>query len=83
MSGYYTGKIKVISHSNMMCFPAHPITLEPLACGTYDPYALTDPDTDPVQTMSYNEWSRKHHNIVMEKMRKERAEMNKYWSGVK
>ena len=79
MNGYYAGKIKVICHDDLMCFPAHPTTLEPLACGTYDPYALADPDPEPVKTMGFNEWAREHDKIREESMRKERAEMTKYW----
>lgn len=54
--GYYTGKIKVIG-SDRMCFPVDPKTLEALACSIYDAYAYTDPDTDPVETISFGEWT--------------------------
>lgn len=36
-----------------------PETLDPLACSSYDPYALTDPDPCPVETISSSEWNRR------------------------
>lgn len=52
---YYAGKIKVICEDNM-CFAAHPVTLEPLSCSTYDLYAWSDPDPDPIETLHFLEW---------------------------
>jgi hypothetical protein len=52
---YWQGRIKVVGN-DMICFPAHPQTLEPLACGTYDPHAWSDPDPEPVETITINEW---------------------------
>jgi hypothetical protein len=56
MSGYYKDRVKVIG-ANLMCFPARPGDLEPLACSTYDPYALADPDPEPIETISVAEWN--------------------------
>lgn len=55
MNGYYVGKVKVVG-DDLMCFPARPGTFEPLACGCYDPYARSDPDPEPVETISIGEW---------------------------
>ena len=55
MSGYYVGKVKVVG-DDLMCFPARADDLEPLACGCYDPYAWSDPDQDPVETIDIGEW---------------------------
>ena len=55
MQGYYAGKIKVVC-ADMMCFPVDPQTLEALACSSYDPYAISDPDPEPVETIGYFEW---------------------------
>jgi hypothetical protein len=52
---YYAGKVKVVGN-DLMCFPADPETLAPLACSTYDPYALTDRELGPVETISFGEW---------------------------
>ena len=53
--GYYTGKIKVIG-TDFMCFPVNPKTLEAISVGYYDPYAICDPDPDPIETIDYSEW---------------------------
>jgi hypothetical protein len=58
MNGYYKGLIKVVG-CDLMCFPVHPETLAPLGCGAYDPYAWTDPDPEPVATISVGEWLRR------------------------
>ena len=58
MNGYYTGKIKVVGEDRV-CFPADPITLQALSCGCYDPFALSDPDPEPLETISLGEWSRR------------------------
>ena len=55
MNGYYTGKIKVVN-TDLMCFPVSATTLEPLACSSYDPYAWSDPDPDPTETIDVSEW---------------------------
>ena len=55
MSAYYDGKVKVICEG-LMCFPADPKTLEALATSCYDAYAISDPDTAPVETISCGEW---------------------------
>lgn len=56
--GYYTGKIKVRCEDRM-CFAVNPKTLEPLACSTYDAYAFSDPDREPLETIDYGEWCRR------------------------
>ena len=56
INGYYKGKIKVVG-VDLMCFPAHLETLEPLACGCYDPFAWSDQDAEPVETISVGEWN--------------------------
>lgn len=58
MGNRYEGNIKVVC-PDMMCFPANPKTLEALSCGCYDPYALSDPESEPVETISVNEWNRR------------------------
>ncbi len=58
MNGYYKGRIKVVG-ADLMCFPVDPQTLEALACSTYDPYALKDPDPEPVETIDACEWLRR------------------------
>lgn len=55
MNGYYSGKVKVVG-VDLMCFPAHAETLEALACGSYDPWAWSDPDPEPIETISISEW---------------------------
>jgi hypothetical protein len=52
---YYAGKIKVVC-ADLMCFPVNPETLEATSTGCYDPWAWTDPDKDPVETISHGEW---------------------------
>ena len=48
-------KIKVVG-IDMMCFSVDAVTLEPLACGCYDPYALSDPEPGYSETIGVNEW---------------------------
>ena len=55
MNSYYKGKIKVIC-ADLMCFPVQVGTLEPLGSSVYDAYAITDPDPEPVETISHSEW---------------------------
>jgi hypothetical protein len=52
---YYTGKIKVVC-ADMMCFPVCPRTLEPMATSTYDPWAISDPEVGPLETISFSEY---------------------------
>lgn len=58
MSGYYKGKIKVVG-CDLMCFPVDPVTLNALACSSYDPWAIRDPDPEPIETISCGEWNRR------------------------
>lgn len=53
--GYYAGKIKVVC-ADLMCFPVCPKTLSALATSCYDPYAVSDPDPTPQETISFEEW---------------------------
>ncbi len=55
MNGYYTGKIKVVC-DDLMCFPVDPKTFEAISCGSYDAYAITDPDPEPLETIGTGEW---------------------------
>ena len=54
----YKGNIKVVAE-DLMCFPVAVGSLAPLSCGVYDPYALSDPDPTPVETVSISEWQRR------------------------
>ena len=63
MSGYYAGKVKVVGE-DLMCFPAAVGTLDPLSCGCYDPWAWVDPDSEPVETISINEWQKRRHVLA-------------------
>jgi len=52
---YYKGKIKVVGEDKM-CFPVDPITLEPLATSSYDPYPLSPRNMDgAVEIISVDE----------------------------
>ena len=51
----YTNRIKVVC-DDLMCFPVLPETYEPTGVSCYDAYALTDPDPEPIETISYSEW---------------------------
>ena len=53
--GYYEGKIRVVG-TDRMCFPVDAKTLAPLACSTYDAHAFSDPDPEPVETISVGQW---------------------------
>jgi hypothetical protein len=56
---YYEGKIKVVG-TNMMCWPVSPVTLETLACSTYDPYAWIH--KEGIETISVEEWYKRRDN---------------------
>ena len=56
--GYYAGKVKVVG-DDLLCFAADAKTLQPLSCSTYDACARTDPDPEPVETISVSEWLRR------------------------
>lgn len=62
MNGYYANHIKVVG-VDLMCFPAHPKTLEPRSCGCYDPYAFSDPDPEPIETIGVAEWQRRRDEL--------------------
>lgn len=55
MNGYYKNRVKVIC-PDLMCFPADPDTLAPLATSSYDPWAVSDPDPEPARTIGFGEW---------------------------
>jgi len=70
MNDYYKGKIKVVG-SDKMCFPVNPETLEPLACSSYDPYAWSNPEKEPIETISIEEyWQRKNQKEKQEYIKK-------------
>jgi hypothetical protein len=71
---YYEGRIKVVCH-DLTCFPVDPTTLEPLACGSYDPWAISDPEQGPLETIGTCEWYRRL-DVIHESERRERRE---YW----
>ena len=48
--------IKVVG-VDLICFPAHAGTLEPLRTGCYDPWAWTDPEEGYVETVGVDEWN--------------------------
>lgn len=60
MNGFYAGKIKVVGE-DLMCFSVRPGDLEPLSCASYDPYAWSDPDLEPVETIGVGEWNRRRN----------------------
>ena len=62
MNGFYKQKIKVVCN-DLMCFPVDPNTLEATSCSVYDPYAMTDPDPEPVETISHNEWIKRKDRL--------------------
>ena len=58
MNGYYKDKIKVVGN-DLMCFPVCPKTSEPKACSLFDAYAVSQPDPEPIETISVNEWNKR------------------------
>jgi len=66
MRGYYEGKIKVVG-IDFMCFPVNAVSLEPLACSCYDPYAWIDPDPYAVETISVGEWNKRRDKMWRDK----------------
>lgn len=62
MTGYYRGSIKVVC-PDMMCFRASPATLEALSTSHYDPYAWSDPDPEPIETICVSEWQRRRNEL--------------------
>ena len=74
MNGYYAGKIKVVCE-DLMCFPVRVSDLEPTSCSTYDQWALSDPDHEPVETISVSEWNLRciaREDAEREKLRRDR-----------
>ena len=57
MSNRYAGKIKVVCQPSMMAFPVRPGDYQPTGASCYDPWALSDPDTSPIETISFTEWT--------------------------
>jgi hypothetical protein len=51
---YYSGKLKVVGEDRL-CFPADPVTLEPLRDSVYDAWAWDEPDAHEV--ISAAEWN--------------------------
>lgn len=60
MNGYYKDKIKVVC-VDLQCFPVNPYTLEATSSSSYDPWAIKDPDPEPLETISADEWYRRIH----------------------
>jgi hypothetical protein len=54
----YTGKVKVVG-TDLLCFPADPVTLDALGTCCYDAYAWSDIESGPVETIDVSEWSRR------------------------
>jgi len=54
MSGYYSGKIKVVC-PDKMCFPVDPQTLDALSTGCYDPYPYQEEDA--LEVISVGVWN--------------------------
>lgn len=67
MSDYYKGRIKVVP-SDRLCFAVDPVTLKPVGGCCYDPYALTNPDSTPVDTISFAEWLTRRMALVWEEV---------------
>lgn len=77
MNGYYAGKVKVVG-VDLMCFPARQRDLEPLASGCYDPYAWSDPDPEPVETIGVAEWQRRRNELRDIEQNTDRRMRNEY-----
>ena len=69
MNGYYAGKIKVVG-ADLMCFPVDPKTFEATSCGCYDPYAWSDPDHEPIETIGISEWLKRRDEQLKKMYRK-------------
>jgi hypothetical protein len=59
----YQDRIKVVG-LDMMCFPADPLTLEPIGASSYDPYAWSHPENEPAETIGINEWQLRRKDIA-------------------
>lgn len=62
MTGRYFGKIKVVSPCGL-CFPADPLTLDPVGTSAYDPWPLIEPEAN--QIVDISDW-----NLMREAMRR-------------
>lgn len=72
MSGLYKDKIKVVA-DDKMCFPVDPKTLEPVTSSIYDPYAWSDPDPEPLETITISELYRRQDAIRRDEARRRNA----------
>ncbi len=55
----YAGLIKVVNEDKL-CFPADPITLDPVGCSIYDAWAFIEADAKEV--ISVSEWNVRRNN---------------------
>lgn len=65
MNGLYKDKIKVVC-DDKMCFPVDPKTLKPITSSIYDPYAWSDPDPEPLETITISELYRRQDARAVE-----------------
>ncbi|QWL64891.1 hypothetical protein [Aeromonas jandaei] len=72
MNGIYKDKIKVVA-DDKMCFPVDPKTLEPVTSSIYDPYAWSDPDPEPLETITISELYRRQDAIRSDEARRRNA----------
>lgn len=72
MNGLYKDKIKVVC-DDKMCFPVDPKTLKPVTSSIYDPYAWSDPDPEPLETITISELYRRQDARVVEERAKNSA----------
>jgi hypothetical protein len=56
--------IKVIGEDRM-CFWVDAATLEPAGCGSFDPWAFSDPERVP--SMDANEWNARRYALARER----------------
>jgi len=63
----YKDLVKVIK-IDLMCFPANPITLEQVGTSVFDPWAITQPEEDPAETLDINEYMSRWSKLQMDKL---------------
>lgn len=76
--GRYAGKIKVVG-PDLMCFPVNPETLEATGGSCYDAYAITDPETEPAETISFGTWCRRLNDKWNREQEQERQHRKEAW----
>lgn len=65
-------RIRVVG-VDLMCFPVDATTLEPLSCGSYDPWAWIDPVPGYRETIHINEWQTRRNSVHDKLVARERA----------